>query len=119
MTRTLLCMIAIACQASTAGLQRSAGKYAVTLRLPPDGLYAREEVEIEMRIEDNSRVDSVLGPAPVIRARVECTIEMPAMPGMPRVQQVAHTESVPGEYGVHPTFAHGGDYVLQISAAPP
>jgi len=119
MTRILLFLLATACQAAASDLQRSSGKYAVTLRLPADGLYAREEMEIEMRIEDSSRVDPVLGPTPVIRARVECMIDMPAMPGMPKVQEVAHAEGVPGEYGVHPTFAHAGDYVLHVSATPP
>jgi hypothetical protein len=119
MTRILLCILAIGCQAAASDLQRSAGKYAVTLRLPPDGLYAREEMEIELRIEDTSRVDPLLGATPVIRARVECTIDMPAMPRMPKVDEVAHAEGVPGEYGVHPTFAHGGDYVLHVAAAPP
>ena len=123
MTRSLLCIpiyiLATAGPAAASELQRSAGKYAVTLRLPPDGLYAREEMEIELRIEDSSRVDPLLGATPVIRARVECVIDMPAMPGMPKVQETAHAEGVPGEYGVHPTFAHGGEYVLHVSAEPP
>src|SRR5262249_14721523 len=107
MKRLLFCLFAIAGSAAASDLQRSAGKYAVTLRLPPDGLYAREEMEIELRIEDGSRVDPLLGATPVIRARVECVIDMPSMPGMPKVQETAHAEGVPGEYGVHPTFAHG------------
>jgi YtkA-like protein len=97
----------------------AAGTFDVKLRLPPDGLYAREEMEIEMRVEDPSRMDPVQGPAPVIRARIECTIEMPAMPGMPKYNETAHVEGIPGEYGIHPTFAHGGTYVLHVKVAPP
>ena len=119
MSRILFCLFAIVCQVAASDLQRSAGKYTVSLRLPSGGLYAREEMEIEMRIEDSSRVDPVLGPTAVIRARVECTIEMPAMPGMPKIQEMAHTEDAPGDYGVHPTFAHSGDYLLRVSISPP
>jgi hypothetical protein len=97
----------------------SAGKYQVTLRLPPDGLFAREENEIEMRIADSSRPDPLLGASPVIRARVEARITMPSMPGMPAYRETAHPEGVPGDYGIHPTFAHGGEYLLHLSVAPP
>jgi hypothetical protein len=55
----------------------------------------------------------------VVRARVDCVIQMPAMPGMPKYSGMAHAEDVPGEYGVHPTFAHGGEYLLQVTVAPP
>jgi len=72
-------------------------------------------MEIEMRVEDTSRVDPVQGAAPVIRARIECSIGMPAMPGMPKYDEVAHIEGVPGEYGIHPTFAHGGTYLLRAA----
>jgi hypothetical protein len=96
-----------------------AGRYAVTLRLPPDGLYAGEEVEIEFRVVDASAEDPVLGPPGVIRATIGATIGMPAMPGMPKYEEQAHVESVPGDYGIHPTFPHGGDYLLTLRVAPP
>src|SRR6476469_9763370 len=113
MRRYAATFLAVAC------ICQAADKYAVTLRLPADGLYAREEMEIEMRVEDTTRVDPVQGPAPVIRARLDCVIEMPAMPGMPKYQEIAHIEGVPGEYGIHPTFAHGGVYLLRVTVTPP
>jgi hypothetical protein len=98
---------------------RRAGAYEVSLRLPPDGLFAEEEMEIEFRVVDTSQVDPVLGPAPIVRARIDSTIDMPSMPGMPKVEEIAHPEGIPGEYGVHPTFPHGGEYRLLFRVAPP
>jgi hypothetical protein len=98
---------------------RQSGKYQVTLRLPEDGLVAGEEQQIEFRLVDTSRTDPVLGPAAVIRAVIQSTVVMPSMPSMPKVEEIAHPEGVPGDYGLHPTFAHGGDYVLGFRIAPP
>ena len=117
-TFAVMCLLPVALQAADSGLTRRNGKYDVTLRLPPDGLYAGEEAEIEMRIEDWTRVDPVLGPAVLIRARVEASIDMPLMAAMPAYREVAHPEDVPGVYGVHPTFAHAGEYRLRLSVAP-
>jgi hypothetical protein len=100
-------------------LTRKAGKYEVTLRPPADGLFAGEEMQIEFRIVDTSQVDPVLGPVPIVRARVASRVDMPAMPGMPKAEEVAHPEGVPGEYGIHPTFPHGGEYRLKLDVAPP
>lgn len=94
------------------------GAYRVTLRLPADGLVAGEEQQIELRIVDASTDDPVLGPAPVIRAQVQASISMPAMLAMPKAEELAHPEGVPGDYGLHPTFAHGGEYVLKLSVTP-
>jgi hypothetical protein len=99
--------------------QRTAGKYLITLRPPPEGVYAQEETEIEFRIVDTSRDDPLTGSVPVIRARIEVGIEMPSMSGMPAFHELAHPEGVPGDFGVHPTFAHGGDYVMRLSVTPP
>jgi hypothetical protein len=41
------------------------------------------------------------------------------MPNMPKFAEVAHAEDVPGDYGIHPTFAHGGSFRLRITAHPP
>jgi len=38
---------------------------------------------------------------------------------MPKFEAIAHTEGAPGEYGIHPTFAHGGEYRLMVSIQPP
>lgn len=100
-------------------LVQQAGPYRVTLRLPSDGLAASEEQQIELRIVDTSADDPVLGPAPVIRAVVQASISMPAMPAMPKAEEIAHPEGVPGDYGLHPTFAHGGEYVLKLTITPP
>ncbi|NOT60183.1 MAG: hypothetical protein HOP19_08155 [Acidobacteria bacterium] len=99
-------------------LTRESGKYRVTLRLPADGLFAGEEQQLELRVRDASRVDAVLGVAAVIRARIEAEITMPAMAAMPAINEQAHSESVPGDYGLHPTFAHGGDYFLSLRIVP-
>jgi hypothetical protein len=101
------------------GSSQKAGKYLVTLRLPEGGLVAGEEQQIEFRIIDTSREDPVLGPAPVIRAVAKSTIIMPAMSSMPAVEETAHPEGVPGDYGLHPSFAHGGDFLLTLRISPP
>jgi len=95
------------------------GKYVVTLRLPEGGLIAGEEQQIEFRVVDMSREDPVLGPTPVIRAVIKSTVAMPAMSSMPAVEETAHPEGVPGDYGLHPSFAHGGDFLLTLRISPP
>jgi hypothetical protein len=119
----LLCVLISTCQftmaAESSHLQRNAGKYLITLRPPADGVYAQEETEIEFRIVDTSRDDPLTGAVPVIRAQINVVIEMPSMPGMPAFQELAHSEGVPGDFGVHPTFAHGGEYVMRLSVTPP
>lgn len=100
-------------------VERREGKYLVTLRLPEGGLYAGEEQEIEFRLQDLGRTDPVLGPPGVIRAVIRATISMPSMPSMPRAEEVAHEEGVPGDYGIHPVFAHGGEYLLTLEIKPP
>jgi len=117
----LLCALLSTSQltADSSLLQRSAGKYLITLRPPADGVYAQEETEIEFRIVDTSRDDPLTGSVPVIRAQIDVGIEMPSMPGMPAFHELAHPEGVPGDFGVHPTFAHGGDYVMRLSVTPP
>jgi hypothetical protein len=121
--RWVLCVLLSASQFTIAGessaVQRSSGKYLITLRLPPDGAYAQEETEIEFRIVDTSRDDPLTGSVPVIRAQIDVGIEMPSMPGMPAFHELAHPEGVPGDFGVHPTFAHGGDYIMRLSVTPP
>jgi hypothetical protein len=100
-------------------LTRTAGKYRLSLRLPPDGLFAQEESEIEFHVDDESQQDPLSGAVPVVRASIDVSIDMQSMPGMPGFQENAHPESVPGDYGVHPTFSHGGEYVMRVSVKPP
>ncbi len=97
-------------------LRQRAGAYEVTLRLPPAGLYAGEEMEIEFLVE---KVDgSGLARGPLTWARIRGVVDMPSMPSMARFDEIAHLEDVPGVYGVHPTFAHGGDYRLCLTILP-
>lgn len=95
------------------------GNYEVTLRMPVDGLFAGEEMQLEYRVVDASRVDPVMGAAPIIRAVTRSVIEMPSMPSMAKIVETAHPEGIPGEYGVHPWFPHGGEYLLQLHITPP
>lgn len=100
-------------------LSMRAGKYEVTLRLPATGLAAGEETQIEFRITDATQTDPVMGPLAVVRARIETSIDMLEMPAMPKALETAHPEGVPGDYGIHPTFPHGGAYRLTIRVSPP
>jgi hypothetical protein len=95
----------------------TAGQYRLTLRLPPEGLYAQEESQIEFRIEDLSRPDPLTGFTPLVRAAPQAVIDMPAMPRMPVYTETAHPEPSPGDYGIHPTFAHGGDFRMRVTVA--
>lgn len=99
--------------------QQKVGKYEIVQRLPESGLYAGEEMQIEFRIVDTSKDDPLMGAAPVVRAQIKSVIDMPEMPGMPAVEEVAHPEGVPGDYGTHPLFAHGGKYRQRLSITPP
>ena len=102
-------------------LRQTSGRYQVTLRPPADGLVQRagEEMQIEFRVQDTSRPDPLTGFAPVIRAAPDAVVDMPQMPGMPKFTETAHPKGVAGDYGIHPTFAHGGAYRLQLTIHPP
>jgi hypothetical protein len=96
-----------------------AGPYEVTLHAPAGGLFAGEEMELEFRVVDTRAAAPEGGPAPVLFAQLHCEVDMPSMPSMARFDEIAHREGVPGVYGVHPTFPHGGDYRFCISLLPP
>jgi hypothetical protein len=98
--------------------RQTAGRYRVTLRLPAEGLFAQEESQVEFRIEDLSRPDPLTEYAPVVRLVPQAVIDMPAMPRMPSIAEAAHAEPAPGDYGIHPTFAHGGEFRLRIAVVP-
>ncbi len=108
---------ALALPAAAAETAR-AGPYQVTLMLPPSGLYAGEEMEIEFRVERLDG-DPGKGPAPLTWARIHGVVDMPSMPTMPHFDEIAHREGIPGVYGVHPVFPHGGDYRLCLTILPP
>jgi hypothetical protein len=98
---------------------RKAGKYAVELRIPAEGIFAEEAIDVEFRLTDTSNNDPVLGAAGVIRAKSLAAITMPSMPGMPKQVPKIHTEGVPGDYGIECFFPHGGEYQIDLSITPP
>ena len=98
---------------------QKSGKYAVELRVPPEGLFAEEEVDVELRVTDTSQDDPVQGPPPVVNAKVAADVWMPSMPGMPRQKPKTHAEGVPGDYGVLLFFPHGGEYSIDLTITPP
>jgi hypothetical protein len=98
---------------------RRAGPYEVTLLVPAGGLFAGEEMQLEFRVTDSRGADPEKSPAPLLFARFWCEVDMPSMPSMARFEEIAHREGVPGVYGVHPTFPHGGDYRFCITLLPP
>jgi hypothetical protein len=114
-----MCSLAVVAWGQASAPTVRAGKYQISLRLPPEGLSAQEEMQIEYRVVDAKQVDPVMGAAPVIRAQARSIIDMPLMPTMAKMTEDAHPEGVPGEYGVHPLFPHGGEYRLQLFIKPP
>lgn len=96
------------------------GKYQVELRIPDEGLFASEEVDVEFRVSDTTEKDPVEDGFRGV-ANVEATglVTMPSMAGMPPAKPEIHREGVPGEYGVVLYFPHGGGYQLDLNLAPP
>ncbi len=104
-----VCLVLAALAPSFAGtdLHQRTGKYDVILRLPPEGLTARRETPIAIRIEDAD------GNTVGSDARVHVSIDMPAMPGMPPLDAVARAVAPP-DYEIRPVFAHGGEYRMKV-----
>src|SRR5262245_31111093 len=77
-------------------------------------------MEIEFRVvePDTPGPDGAPKPLPAW-ARIRAEADMPSMPSMPKFDQVAHYEGIPGVFGVHPVFPHGGDYRLCLTIQPP
>lgn len=109
---------ALAAQADKEAGRVRSGNWEVVLRVPSDGLVAGEEMDVEFRVENMTNADPVTGGEPLIRARINGVVDMPSMPGMPRHEEIAHPEGIPGDYGLHPVFPHGGDYRLSLSVEP-
>ncbi len=99
-------------------LQKS-GKYVVELRIPAEGVFAEEEIDIELRLTDSSQEDPVQGAPPIVKANIAALLSMPLMPSMPKQKPKTHSEGVPGDYGVIVYAPHGGDYLLQLTITPP
>lgn len=95
--------------------QKTVGKYTITLRPPAEGLFAGEQVDIEFRLLDTSKLDPVSGATGVVRVQTRAVITMPEMAGMPAQNPKVHTEGVPGDYGLECYFPHGGQYQIALS----
>ncbi|WP_309719462.1 FixH family protein [Armatimonas sp.] len=102
-----------------AGLQKTIGKYTLTLRLPTEGIFAGEQVDIEFRLLDTSKIDPVAGATGVMRVQTKAIVTMPEMAGMPAQSPKIHTEGVPGDYGIECFFPHGGQYQIALSLTLP
>lgn len=113
-TLGLLAALALAAARVATGQQprQRVGPYTITLQAPAAGLFAGEEMEIEFRVEKSDG-------APLTVARIRGVVDMPSMPAMPRFDEIAHGEGIPGVYGVHPVFPHGGEYRLCLTVLPP
>ncbi len=95
------------------------GKYVVELRVPEEGVYAGEEIDIEFRVMDSTKNDEILGMAGVPNVKAAAVVTMPSMEGMPEAKPNIHVEGVPGDYGIECFFPHGGEYKIDLSLTPP
>ncbi len=96
------------------------GSYQAELRVPPEGLFAGEETDIEFRVTDTREKDPVedgFKGVGAIQATAEIT--MPSMPGMPSAKPKVHREGVPGDYSIEAFFPHGGSYQIKLQLKMP
>lgn len=92
------------------------GKYEAVLRVPEEGLFAQEEVDVEFRVVDTTAKDPVEeGFKGVGAIEATAVMTMPSMAGMPEAKPEVHREGVPGDYGVVLFFPHGGDYKVALT----
>ncbi len=93
------------------------GKYEADLRIPEDGLFAQEEIDVEFRLVDTTQKDPVEeGFKGVGGVQATAVMTMPSMQGMPEARPNIHREGVPGDYGLELFFPHGGDYKIDVTA---
>lgn len=96
------------------------GKYQAELRLPEEGLFAGEELDLEFRVTDTTQKDAVeSGFKGVGAIEATATMTMPIMPGMPASKPKVHREGVPGDYGIELYFPHGGQYKIDLDLSIP
>lgn len=94
----------------------SFGKYQAELRMPEEGLFAGEEVDVEFRVTDTTQKDAVEeGFKGVGAIEATAVMTMPSMQGMPEARPKVHREGVPGDYGIELFFPHGGDYQIDLT----
>lgn len=92
------------------------GKFEAELRMPEDGLFAGEEVDVEFRVVDTTSKDPFEdGFKGVGGISATAVMTMPSMQGMPEARPNVHREGVPGDYGIELYFPHGGDYKIDLS----
>lgn len=92
------------------------GKFQAELRIPEEGLFAQEEIDIEFRVVDTTRKDAVeAGFKGVGAIEASAVMTMPSMQGMPEARPKVHREGVPGDYGLELFFPHGGDYKIDLT----
>lgn len=92
------------------------GKYEAVLRVPEEGLFAQEEVDVEFRVVDTTAKDPVEeGFKGVGAIEATAVMTMPSMAGMPEARPEVHREGVPGDYGIVLFFPHGGDYKVALT----
>lgn len=113
-----LVLSAFAAPANAQNPTVKSGKYVVELRVPEEGVFAGEEVDIEFRVMDSTKNDEILGMAGVPNVASTAVITMPSMEGMPEAKPKIHAEGVPGDYGIEAFFPHGGEYKIDLSLTP-
>ncbi len=92
------------------------GKYQAELRMPEEGLFAGEEIDIEFRVVDTTQKDAVEeGFKGVGAIEATAVMTMPSMMGMPEAKPKVHREGVPGDYGIELYFPHGGEYQIDLA----
>ena len=97
-------------------LKIKSGKYEAELRIPEEGLFAHEEIDVEFRVVDTTAKDPVeVGFKGVGGITATATMTMPSMEGMPAAKPEVHREGVPGDYGIVLFFPHGGEYKIDLN----
>lgn len=94
-------------------------KYEIKLRVPDEGIFAGEQMDIEFRITDTTQKDPIEGDLGVANVKATGVVVMPSMMGMPEQRPKIHREGVPGDYGIELYFPHGGIYEIRLNLAPP
>lgn len=91
-------------------------KFEAELRVPEEGLFAGEEIDVEFRVVDTTSKDPIEeGFKGVGGISATAVMTMPSMQGMPEAKPNVHREGVPGDYGIELYFPHGGDYKIDLT----